>query len=99
MRGNLERAAINAPIQGSAADIIRRAMVRMPGALAEAGLKSARMLLQVHDELVFEVGEADVAKTLSTVKKVMEGAALPVIALAVPIHVDAKAADNWEAAH
>jgi DNA polymerase-1 len=99
VRGNLERAAINAPIQGSAADIIRRAMVRMPGALQAEGLKSARMLLQVHDELVFEVGEADVPKALSTVKKVMEGAALPVIALAVPIHVDAKAADNWEAAH
>ena len=99
VRGNLERAAINAPIQGSAADIIRRAMVRMPGALAAEGLKSARMLLQVHDELVFEVGEAEVPNALRTVKKVMEGAALPVIALAVPIHVDAKAADNWEAAH
>jgi len=98
-RGFLERAAINAPIQGSAADIIRRAMIRMPGALAQAGLKSARMLLQVHDELVFEVAEKDVAKALQTVKKVMEGAALPVVSLAVPIHVDAKAADNWEAAH
>ena len=99
VRGNLERAAINAPIQGSAADIIRRAMVRMPQALEADGLKSARMLLQVHDELVFEVGEAEVPNALRTVKKVMEGAALPVIALAVPIHVDAKAADNWEAAH
>jgi len=57
------------------------------------------MLLQVRDELVFEVAEKDVAKTLATVKKVMEGAALPVVSLAVPIHVDAKAADNWEAAH
>ncbi len=99
VRGNLERAAINAPIQGSAADIIRRAMIRMPGALAAAALKSARMLLQVHDELVFEVSEAEVAKTLKTVTKVMEGAALPAVALKVPIHVDAKAADNWEAAH
>jgi len=99
VRGNLERAAINAPIQGSAADIIRRAMIRMPGALADAGLKSARMLLQVHDELIFEVKEADVEKTLKTVTKVMERAALPAVALAVPIHVDAKAADNWEAAH
>jgi DNA polymerase-1 len=98
-RGNFERAAINAPIQGSAADIIRRAMIRMPDALASAGLKSARMLLQVHDELVFEVSESEVAKTLKTVTKVMEGAALPAIALKVPIHVDAKAADNWEAAH
>jgi DNA polymerase-1 len=99
VRGNLERAAINAPIQGSAADIIRRAMIRMPGALEGAGLKSARMLLQVHDELVFEVKEAEVAKTLKTVAKVMEGAALPAVALKVPIHVDAHAADNWEAAH
>jgi len=98
-RGNFERAAINAPIQGSAADIIRRAMIRMPDALASAGLKSARMLLQVHDELVFEVSEAEVAKTLKTVTKVMEGAALPAVSLKVPIHVDAKAADNWEAAH
>ena len=98
-RGYFERAAINAPIQGSAADIIRRAMIRMPTALAAAGLKSARMLLQVHDELVFEVAEAEVAKTLKTVTKVMEGAALPAVSLKVPIHVDAKAADNWEAAH
>jgi DNA polymerase-1 len=99
MRGFLERAAINAPIQGSAADIIRRAMIRMPAALDEAGLKTAKMLLQVHDELVLEVAEAEVPSTLRTVKKVMESAALPVIKLAVPIHVDAKAADNWEAAH
>jgi DNA polymerase-1 len=99
MRGFLERAAINAPIQGSAADIIRRAMVRMPGALSEAGLKTANMLLQVHDELVFEVGEAEVPSALAIVKRVMEGAALPVVKLKVPIHVDAKAADNWEAAH
>jgi DNA polymerase I len=99
MRGFLERAAINAPIQGSAADIIRRAMVRMPGALRDAGLNSARMLLQVHDELVFEVKEAEVPKTLKTVTAVMEGAGLPAVSLAVPIQVDAKAADNWEAAH
>ena len=99
MRGFLERAAINAPIQGSAADIIRRAMVRMPDALADAGLKSTRMLLQVHDELVFEVAEAEVPSALAIVKNVMESAALPVVKLKVPIHVDAKAADNWEAAH
>ncbi|CAN1723050.1 DNA polymerase I [Hyphomicrobium sp. 1Nfss2.1] len=99
MRGFLERAAINAPIQGSAADIIRRAMIRMPEALAEAGLRSTRMLLQVHDELVFEVAEAEVPSALAIVKRVMEGAALPVVKLKVPIHVDAKAADNWEAAH
>ncbi|KWT71268.1 DNA polymerase I [Hyphomicrobium sulfonivorans] len=99
MRGFLERAAINAPIQGSAADIIRRAMARMPTALEEAGLKTAKMLLQVHDELVFEVADAEVPATLATVKRVMEGAALPVVKLAVPIQVDAKAAENWEAAH
>jgi DNA polymerase-1 len=68
-----ERAAINAPIQGSAADIIRRAMIRMPGALAEAGLK-ARMLLQVHDELIFEVPEAEADKTIEVAKSVMVAA-------------------------
>jgi DNA polymerase-1 len=57
------------------------------------------MLLQVHDELVFEVGESEVEKTIATVKRVMEGAAEPAVKLTVPIHVDAKAADNWEAAH
>ena len=99
MRGFLERAAVNAPIQGSAADIIRRAMIRMPDALAEAGLTSARMLLQVHDELVFEVKDSQVHNTLKTVVQVMEGAALPTVSLSVPICVDAKAAENWEAAH
>jgi DNA polymerase-1 len=98
-RGFLERAAINAPIQGSAADIIRRAMIRMPAALRAAGLESARMLLQVHDELVLEAKLTDVAATLTTVARVMEQAADPAIHLAVPLHVDAKAADNWEAAH
>jgi DNA polymerase-1 len=57
------------------------------------------MLLQVHDELVFEAREADVAATLTLVKRVMEAASLPAVKLAVPIKVDAKAADNWEAAH
>jgi DNA polymerase-1 len=99
MRGFLERAAINAPIQGSAADIIRRAMIRMPAALAAAGLSSARMLLQVHDELVFEAKEAEVAKAIATVVRVMEKAAEPRLKLSVPVHVDAKAGDNWEAAH
>ena len=99
MRGFLERAAINAPIQGSAADIIRRAMIRMPDALAEAGLDAVRMLLQVHDELVFEAPDKLADKTLAVVKTVMEKAALPAVSLKVPIHVDAKAADNWEAAH
>ena len=99
IRGFLERAAINAPIQGTAADIIRRAMVRVPGALAAAKLKSVRMLLQVHDELIFEAAEADVAKTTEVVRRVMEKSAEPAVSLAVPLKVDAKAADNWEAAH
>ncbi|MFM9940746.1 MAG: DNA polymerase I [Hyphomicrobiaceae bacterium] len=99
MRAFLERASINAPIQGSAADIIRRAMVRMPGALADAKLSGTTMLLQVHDELIFEAKEADIAKALPLVKRVMIEAPEPVIKFAVPIQVDAKAADNWEAAH
>ena len=93
-----ERAAINAPIQGSAADIIRRAMIRMDAALAEAGL-SARMLLQVHDELIFEVADAEVEKTMPVIVRVMEEAPTPVVDLKVPLKVDARAADNWEAAH
>ena len=93
-----ERAAINAPIQGTAADIIRRAMIRMEPALAEAGL-SARMLLQVHDELIFEVEDGEVEATIPVVRKVMEEAALPVVQLSVPIEVDAKAAANWDEAH
>jgi DNA polymerase I len=99
MRGFLERAAINAPIQGSAADIIRRAMIRMPRALEAAKLNSVRMLLQVHDELVFEATEADVERALRTIAGVMEKATEPAVRLKVPIHVDAKAAGNWEAAH
>ena len=99
MRGFLERAAINAPIQGSAADIIRRAMIRMPGALAGAGLDHTTMLLQVHDELIFEVRDGEVEKALPVVREVMETAAEPAVKFSVPIHVDAKAAANWEAAH
>lgn len=98
LRGNFERAAINAPIQGSAADIIRRAMIRMVPALAEAGL-SARMLLQVHDELVFEAPEDEVDKTMEIAQSVMEKAPEPVLKLKVPLKVDARAGDNWEAAH
>jgi DNA polymerase-1 len=99
MRGFLERAAINAPIQGSAADVIRRAMIRMPGALEAARLNSVRMLLQVHDELVFEAETGDVENAVGTIKQVMEKAGEPAVRLAVPVQVDAKAADNWEAAH
>jgi DNA polymerase-1 len=98
LRGNYERAAINAPIQGSAADIIRRAMIRMVPALEAAGL-SARMLLQVHDELVFEAPEAEVEKTMEVARAVMEKAPEPVLRLNVPLKVDARAGDNWEAAH
>jgi DNA polymerase-1 len=98
LRGNFERAAINAPIQGSAADIIRRAMIRMVPALLEAGL-SARMLLQVHDELVFEAPEEEVEKTMEVAQAVMEQAPEPVLKLKVPLKVDARAGDNWEAAH
>ena len=93
-----ERAAVNARLQGTAADIIRRAMIRMDLALEKQKL-NAQMLLQVHDELVFEVPEAEVGKTLPVVKKVMEEAPLPAVSLSVPLQVEAHAADNWDAAH
>jgi len=98
MRAFNERAAINAPIQGSAADIIRRAMVRMDEALAKAGL-GAKMLLQVHDELIFEVNKQEVDKTIAVVTRVMEEAPLPALDFSVPIKVDARAASNWDEAH
>ena len=93
-----ERAAINARLQGSAADIIRRAMMRMEPALEEARL-SAQMLLQVHDELIFEVPENEVKDTVTIVREVMESAPHPAVALNVPLRVDARAADNWDEAH
>jgi DNA polymerase I len=93
-----ERAAINARLQGTAADIIRRAMIRMDGALTKKKL-NAQMLLQVHDELVFEVPEAEVEKTLPVVTSVMVEAPLPALSLSVPLQVEAHAADNWDAAH
>jgi DNA polymerase-1 len=96
MRGFAERAAINAPIQGGAADIIKRAMVRLPDALERAGLKDkARMLLQVHDELIFEVDEAALEQTRDVVVNIMEGAAT----LDVPLVVDVGVGDNWGEAH
>jgi DNA polymerase I len=98
LRGGAERAAINAPIQGTAADVIRRAMIRMPQALASAKL-SARMLLQVHDELVFEAKDGEVEKTRTVAVKVMEGASLPAVQLSVKLTVDARAAQNWDDAH
>jgi DNA polymerase-1 len=93
-----ERAAINAPIQGAAADIIRRAMIRMPAALKAEGL-SARMLLQVHDELVFEAPEAEAEAVRILASRVMERAAEPAVALSVPLVVEARAAANWDEAH
>jgi len=94
MRGLAERAAINAPIQGGAADIIKRAMVILPDALVEAGL-SARLLLQVHDELILDVPEAEAEASTALVKRVMEGAA----SLSVPLVVDAGIARTWAEAH
>jgi DNA polymerase I len=93
-----ERAAINARLQGTAADIIRRAMIRMEDALAEKKL-SAQMLLQVHDELIFEVPDDEVAVTLPVVQHTMQDAPFPAVLLSVPLHVDARAADNWDEAH
>ena len=89
-RARAEREAINAPIQGTAADVIKIAMIRLPSALAEAGLQ-ARMLLQVHDELVFEVPQAEIGQTVAVVKSVMESAA----SLQVPLKTDAKVGRSW----
>ena len=93
-RGGAERAAINAPFQGGAAEVIKRAMVRLPKALGEAGL-GARMLLQVHDELVFEVPEAEIAATEALVRRIMEGAA----SLSVPLAVEVGHGHCWADAH
>ncbi|EJF83427.1 DNA polymerase I [Bartonella elizabethae Re6043vi] len=93
-----ERAAINAPIQGSAADIIRRAMIQMEDALKEESL-SAKMLLQVHDELIFEVPEEESKKTIAIVKNVMENATMPILSLSVPLEVKVMTAQNWDEAH
>ena len=93
-RNFAERAAINAPLQGGAADIIKRAMVRMPDALVAAKL-GARMLLQVHDELIFEVPDAEVEATGALVKATMEAAAT----LTVPLVVDVGSGAHWDEAH
>jgi DNA polymerase-1 len=97
-RGFADRAAINAPIQGAAADIMRRAMIRMPAALRDAGL-TARMLLQVHDELVFEAPEAEAEAVIAVAKQIMERAAEPAVSISVPLVVEARAAANWDDAH
>ncbi len=98
LRSFAERAAINAPIQGTAADIIRRAMMRMPKALLDAGF-TTKMLLQVHDELIFETPDAEVEAVMPLIKAVMSGAALPAVDFSVPLVVEAHAADNWDEAH
>jgi len=98
LRAFNERAAINARLQGTAADIIRRAMVRVEDALAKHKL-SAQMLLQVHDELIFEVPDDEVAATLPVVQHVMQDAPFPGIVLSLPLQVEARAADNWDEAH
>ena len=99
IRQGSERAAINAPIQGTCADIIKRAMVRMQPALAQAGLGHVRMLLQVHDELVFELPEADVAAASAVIEQVMTGAALPAVSLDVPLAIEIGTGTSWGAAH
>ena len=98
-RQGAERAAINAPIQGTSADIIKRAMVRMEPALAEAGLAEVRMLLQVHDELVFELPERDVAAARPVIERVMAEAAAPAVRLSVPLGVEIGVGASWGAAH
>jgi DNA polymerase-1 len=97
-RAGAERQAINAPLQGSAADIIKRAMARIPAALLRERLH-ARMLLQVHDELLFEVPEAEVEETARVVKIVMEGACAPHCELSVPLVVETGRGRNWDEAH
>lgn len=98
-RQGSERAAINAPIQGTSADIIKRAMARMMPALAEAGLPNVRMLLQVHDELVFELPEDDVEAAKPVIERVMASAAEPSVTLTVPLGVEIGTGLSWGAAH
>jgi DNA polymerase-1 len=98
-RQGAERAAINAPIQGTSADIIKRAMVRMSPALEAEGLGRTRMLLQVHDELVFEVPEDDAERAGAVIRRVMASAAEPAVKLSVPLGIDIGTGPNWGAAH
>ncbi|MGB5778900.1 MAG: DNA polymerase I, partial [Allopontixanthobacter sediminis] len=98
-RQGSERAAINAPIQGTSADIIKRAMVRMLPALRDEGLGNVRMLLQVHDELVFELPEGDVEAAKPVIEAVMAGAALPAVELDVPLGIEIGSGPSWGAAH
>ncbi|WP_431469154.1 DNA polymerase I [Sphingosinithalassobacter sp. LHW66-3] len=98
-RAGSERAAINAPIQGTSADIIKRAMVRMGPALEDAGLPRVRMLMQVHDELVFELPEGDVEAAKPVIERVMATAAEPAVQLSVPLGVEIGVGPSWGAAH
>jgi DNA polymerase-1 len=99
VRQGAERAAINAPIQGTSADIIKRAMVRMGPALEKAGLPNVRMLLQVHDELVFELPEGDVERAKPVIEQVMAHAAEPLVHLSVPLGIEIGTGPSWGAAH
>ena len=98
-RGFGERAAINAPIQGTAADVIRRAMIRMPAALVDNDLSDVRMLLQVHDELVFECPTGMEERAIPVIRDVMAEACMPALELCVPLVVDCGTGQNWEEAH
>jgi DNA polymerase-1 len=99
IRGGAERAAINAPIQGTSADLIKRAMARMDGALADAGLTGVKMLLQVHDELVFEVPDGQEEQAAAVIRQVMATAAEPALKLDVPLDVEVGWGPNWGEAH
>ncbi|MEM7197825.1 MAG: DNA polymerase [Pseudomonadota bacterium] len=94
-----ERQAINAPIQGSAADIIKRAMIRLPDALGEAGIDTAHMLLQIHDELIFEVHASEKDALIAVARSIMEEANLPLCPIHVPLVVDCGFGNNWDEAH
>ena len=98
-RQGSERAAINAPIQGTCADIIKRAMARMGPALADAGLPDVKMLMQVHDELVFELPTENVDAASAVIRTIMSGAAEPAVKLSVPLDVDIGIGKNWDEAH
>jgi DNA polymerase-1 len=99
IRGGAERAAINAPIQGTSADLIKRAMTRMDEALRSAGLDGVKMLLQVHDELVFEVPDGQEEEAAAVIKKVMAEAAQPGQKLDVPLDVEVGWGAHWGEAH
>ena len=99
MRGYAERQAINAPVQGTAADIIKRAMIRVPPVLATPEMEGVTMLLQVHDELIFEAPEEKADDAIAAIRAVMEKAADPVLDLAVPLVVDGGKGASWSEAH